>query len=108
MKILVAAGFEATSQKAHAINITKMAQGFVRLGHEVTVVCRQPSVGPVKLEELARIYGLTEPLNWVQIPSRILGLKIDRNWRFPFLALLVLLRRRPDLVYARCNICAPA
>ena len=100
MKILVAAGFEAASQKARVINTIKMAQGFARLGHEVTVVCRQPSVGPVKLEELATIYGLTEPLDWVQIPRRILGLEIDKYWR-AYLALLVIFRRKPDLVYAR-------
>ena len=42
MKILVASAFEASSQWAHAINTVKMAQGFARLGHAVTLVCRRP------------------------------------------------------------------
>lgn len=101
MRILVASAFEASSQLANAINTVKMAQGFARLGHQVTIVCRQPPEGIVSPEKLAKIYGLTEPLVWVQLPSKIFGYSINQNWRFALLALSVALQKRPNLVYAR-------
>lgn len=101
MRILVASSFEASSQLANAINTVKMAQGFARLGHQVTIVCRQPPEGIVSPEKLAKIYGLTESLVWVQLPVQIFGYSINQNWRFALLALLVALQKRPDLVYAR-------
>ena len=73
MRILVASAFEASSQLANAINTVKMAQGFARLGHQVTIICRQPPEGIVSPEKLAKIYGLTESLVWVQLPSKIFG-----------------------------------
>ena len=101
MRILVASAFEASSQLANAINTVKMAQGFARLGHQVTIVCRQPPEGIVSPEKLAKIYGLTESLVWVQLPCKIFGYSINQNWRFALLALVVALQKRPDLVYAR-------
>lgn len=101
MRILVAGAFEASSQWAHAINTVKMAQGFARLGHEVIIVCRQAPEGIMSSDKLSKIYGITEPLRWVQLPSRILGCTIKKHWRFALLALPVALRLRPDLVYAR-------
>ena len=47
LRIMVAGTFEAGSPFAHAINVTKMAEGFARLGHEGRLLCRQPSTGPV-------------------------------------------------------------
>lgn len=101
MRILVASAFEASSQLANAINTVKMAQGFARLGHQVTIVCRQAPEGIVSPEKLAKIYGLTESLVWVQLPSKIFGYSINQNWRFALLALPIALQKRPDLVYAR-------
>ncbi|MBF2018537.1 MAG: glycosyltransferase family 4 protein [Hydrococcus sp. C42_A2020_068] len=101
MRILVASIFEASSQKAHVINTVKMAQGFARLGHEVTIICCQAPEGAVSPDKLAKIYGLTEPLRWVQLPKKILGYKINEYRWFALLALPFVLQIRPDLVYAR-------
>lgn len=104
MRISVISGFEASSLFAHAINTVKMAQGFARLGHEVTIVCRQSLDGKVLSEQLAQIYGITESLKWIQLPSRIFNRHIGQNWQFSLLALPIVLRNRPDLVYARSYI----
>jgi len=101
MHILVSCEFEASYQKAHAINTIKMAQGFARLGHDVTVVCREPPEGSVSPDQLAKIYGLTEPLRWVQLPRKILGWSTDTYWRTALLTLPTALQIRPDLVFAR-------
>jgi glycosyltransferase involved in cell wall biosynthesis len=101
MHILVASAFEASSQWAHAINTVKMAQGFARVGHKVSIVCRRPLGGIVSHEALAKIYGITAPLCWIQLPQRILSFAIDEFWGFALLALTVTLRLRPDLVFAR-------
>lgn len=101
MHILVASAFEASSLLANAINTVKMAQGFARLGHQVTIICRQAPEGIVSTDKLAKIYGLTESLRWVQLPSNIFGYSINQNWRFALLALPVALGIKPDLVYAR-------
>ena len=104
MRILVASGFEASSLKAHAINTVKMAQGFARLGNNVTIVCRQAPEGKVSLEKLSKIYGLTEPLHWIQLPSKIFRYQIDKHWRFGMFALPIALGIRPDLIYARSYV----
>jgi glycosyltransferase involved in cell wall biosynthesis len=104
MRILVASGFEASSLKAHAINTVKMAQGFARLGHQVTIVCRRSPEGKVAIAKLAKIYGITEPLRWIQLPNRIFGYQIDKHWRFGLFALPVALGMRPDLIYARSYV----
>lgn len=62
MKVVVFGEFPADSPRAHAINVTKTAGGFARLGHDVTLVCRAPEAGS-SLEDLRRRYA--EPgLNW--------------------------------------------
>jgi glycosyltransferase involved in cell wall biosynthesis len=101
MRILVAGAFEALSLWASAINTVKMAQGFARLGHEVTIVCRQSPGGKVPPEKLAHIYGVTEPLRWIQVPWKVLSCPVGLHWRFALLALPSALWIRPDLVFAR-------
>lgn len=101
MHILVAGAFEASSQWAHAINTVKMAQGFARLGHRVTIVCRRPLEGKVPLVELNAAYGLTVPMRWFQLPTRLLRYSVDEHWRFALLALPVVLGTQPDFVFAR-------
>jgi glycosyltransferase involved in cell wall biosynthesis len=101
MRILVASAFEASSQWAHAINTIKMAQGFARLGNEVTLVCRRPPEGKVLPTESAARYGLNEPIYWVQLPQRVLNYYLDPHWHFALQALPVILHMRPDLVFTR-------
>lgn len=101
MKILVAAAFEAGSQWAHAINSVKMAEGFARLGNDVTLVCRRPSTSKLPDSELAQIYGLSGSLRWAQLPKRVLGHSIGEHWDFAIAALLRAARIRPDFVFCR-------
>lgn len=101
MRILVASIFEASSQKAYVINTVKMAQGFARLGHEVTIVCYRPPTGRVSDESLAQIYGITEPLRWIQLNHRFFGALINPYRWFSLLAAPVVLQLQPDLIYAR-------
>jgi len=96
MRVVVCAAFEAGEQFAHAINTVKMAQGFARLGHEVTIVCRRGPTGRAAPQHLALTYGLTEPLRWTQLPYWA-----GQNWLFALGSLPILLRTAPDLVFAR-------
>jgi glycosyltransferase involved in cell wall biosynthesis len=101
MRIVVASAFEAFSQWAHAINTVKMAQGFARLGHHVTLICRQSSTGKTPPEKLAQMYGIREPLRWVQLPLKLLRCHVNEHWRFALLSLPIALLMRPDLIFAR-------
>jgi len=101
MRILVAGAFEASSQWAHAINTVKMAHGFAQLGHEVVIICHQSLEGKMSPDKLTRIYGLTKPLRWIQLPKKVLQHSIDQHWQFSLLALPVALIMQPDLVFAR-------
>jgi len=101
MRILVAAAFEAGSQHAHTINTVNMARGFAALGHEVTIICRQPQTGKLDPSDVAAAYGLDESVKWIQMPSKIAGRRIGRYWDFAVLSLPALLISRPSLVYAR-------
>ena len=53
LRILVASGLETSAMYAHVLNTIKMAQGFARLGCDVTLVCWAPFSGPVPVDELA-------------------------------------------------------
>lgn len=106
MRVAVVAAFEGGSRYAHAINTVKMAQGFARLGHEVTFVCCRGRRGNGSTRALARTYGLAVPLRWVQLPCRLAGGTGGRQLRFALLALPAVLARRPQLVYAR-NLSLP-
>lgn len=56
MRIIVTSELETGSRKAHAINVVKTAGGFARLGHDVTLICRE---GPTPPAEFLR--SLHEP-----------------------------------------------
>jgi glycosyltransferase involved in cell wall biosynthesis len=92
MRVVVFGEFEADSPRAHAINVTKTAGGFVRLGHDVTLVCRAP-LGAMHQGELARHYG--EPgLRWVFV-------RPDDGAAFGSGAALLASELGADFVYAR-------
>jgi glycosyltransferase involved in cell wall biosynthesis len=101
MKVLVGSAFEAGAQWAHAINTTKMAEAFARLGHDVVVVCRAPAGGAVDGDRLAALYGLRARLRWVQVRPRLLGRTLGKQAPLALQALPTLLRFRPDLVFSR-------
>jgi glycosyltransferase involved in cell wall biosynthesis len=101
MRILVASGLEAGSQRANAINTVKMAQGFARLGHNVTILCRQSAQGKMPHAHLAEMYGLMESIRWVQLPQHVLMVHVDRRWLFAPIVGVLCHFLKPDIVYAR-------
>jgi glycosyltransferase involved in cell wall biosynthesis len=106
MKILVASAFQADSRFAHAINTLKMADGFSRLGHQVTVVCRRPQVGDVSMAELREGYGLSDDLQVVQVRSRLFGLSLNEHRHFALQVARLARRLGTDFAYSR-NYLAP-
>ncbi len=101
MRVAVVSSLEAASQYANAINTVKMAQGFARLGHEVTLICTHPLTGRVSEEKLAQVYGLTASIRWRQLPShRLTG----HYWLFGLLSWRVIRALQPHFVYARTYV----
>jgi glycosyltransferase involved in cell wall biosynthesis len=108
MKIAVVSPMLAGSKKANAINTAKMAQGFARLGHEVTLICRAAEDQAVDENTLINLYGLTTFFSWLQIPdhwswlpaSRLTNLFLN-NWAFGWDASRVIKTLRPDFVFSR-------
>ncbi len=101
MRILVGSAFEALSGWAHAINTVKMAEGFARLGHQVSIVCKQSPHGKATKAQLAETYGLSGDIRWIHLPQRCFRMSIDQHWSFGLPALLPTLIIRPDLVFSR-------
>ena len=104
MRVLVASGFEARAQWAHAINTVKMAEGFSKLGHDVRIVCRRPKSGPVEDALLAKTYGLESTLAWVQISASRYVRGSMSEWLFALRAVPRIRSYRPDLIFARSYI----
>ncbi|HMM19585.1 MAG TPA: glycosyltransferase [Selenomonadales bacterium] len=97
MRICVVSAFEADSCLAHAINTIKMAEGFAKAGHAVTVICRETADGKHDAQELISQYGLRQiiNLNWIQLPHKC------GDWKFSWLALYRIFKLRPDVIFAR-------
>lgn len=101
MKILVASAFPADSRFAHAINTLKMADGFARLGHEVTVVCRRPVGVRVAPRDLEADFGLTQRLRVVQVRARLCGLRLNEHGHFALQVARLARRLGVDFAYSR-------
>lgn len=108
MKIVVVSPMLAGSKKANAINTVKMAQGFARLGHKVTIVCRQSIDQVASDQTLTNLYGLSTFVSWLQIPSPCFWLPSSRlttlflsNWAFGWNASRIISRLAPDFVFCR-------
>ena len=100
MKICVIGTFEAGSSFAHAINTTKMADGFARLGHEVTLFCKGDPA--ISCDELRAQYGLSEALQWRIYPHKWAGLiPLGTNERFAWAIRAEIAKIQPDFVYGR-------
>src|SRR5205085_2292431 len=97
MKIVVASAFEASSQKAHAINTVKIAEGFAKLGHQTHLICVAPQSGPLPVKKLEDQYGIQHSMQWHQIPPYFFGKKITPNWPFFIRALPIILPDAVDL-----------
>ena len=97
MNIIVASAFQSDSSRAHAINVSKMAQGFARLGHRVTLICRQSSKATtLPPEAIKQSYGIKEPIGIIQLP-----VSSGEHWLFSLRAIPAIIKIRPDLLYAR-------
>ena len=107
MKVVVASAFEASSHKAHAINTTKIAEGFAKLGHEVHLICLAASKKKCSPDELNAMYGVQVSLHWHQLPSKLFGFRVTPHWFFTMLAMPDVLRIAPDFIYSR-NYILPA
>jgi len=100
MKIAVIAAFDSGSPYAHAINTIKMAEGFAKLGHEVSLITKAGAI--TKYDILKKQYGIKHDLNWIYIPQKILGFfPTGVNERYCFQIKSTLRKLKPDFVYAR-------
>ena len=88
MKIAIVAPTYLPALRANTIQVMKMAQAMVVLGHEVRVAV--PGAPQVTWDEISRHYGLREEINIDWLPVRnglrrydygIAGLKWARAWR---------------------------
>lgn len=98
MKIVVLSAFSLGSIFAHAINTIKMAEGFAKLGHQVTLICREGTADKKKVKD---IYALTENFDIICLKSKLLRKNLDPNWHFALQASPYLIKIKPDFVYAR-------
>jgi glycosyltransferase involved in cell wall biosynthesis len=109
LKIVVISAIFAGSRKANAINTTKMAQAFRRLGHDVTFICRSPADGFAEPDQLETLYGIDTKFDWIQLtdagwewlPQTTIKNLFLMHWVFGWKAKMVLHTLRPDLVFCR-------
>jgi glycosyltransferase involved in cell wall biosynthesis len=102
MKIVVASPLASGSQWAHALNTIKMADGFARLGHDVTLVTRRDGGQEIPHRELVAMYGIDERLHWDQLKTGYAGVDVFRQgFPFSWKAYRVARSLKADLVYGR-------
>lgn len=96
MKIVVASAFETGTNYAHVINTVKHADGFAKLGHDVTIICYGK-----KNQNWNEYYGLNNSIKWKIIPQVLFGKKLDPHYQFALLALAIIFFINPDAIYTR-------
>jgi len=104
MQIAVVASMEAGIEKAYAINSVNMAQGFAKLGHDVTLITFAKRDRKYTLDELIEQYDIRVPLRWIQLPRVFRKRFISPDLPFASMALLHLWRLRPNFVFSRSYI----
>lgn len=104
MQIAVVASLEAGVEKAYAINTVNMAQGFVKLGHDVTLITFAHREGKRSLDELRTLYDIRVPVRWIQLPRVFRKRLISPDLPLALMALFHLFRIRPDCVFSRSYI----
>lgn len=95
MKIAIISAVQAGSLKAATINVTKMAEGFATLGHEVTFISLSKSLRLNK-RDLYKLYGIHRNFRWIRLPFLVGG-----KFLFAILALLIVHKQKPDFIYCR-------
>jgi glycosyltransferase involved in cell wall biosynthesis len=102
VRVVVASPLEAGSQWAHALNTIKMADGFARLGHEVTLVTRRDDGVERSMDELVDMYGLDPRLRWLQLKTTYAGIEVFRKgFPFSWRAYRTARSLKAELVYGR-------
>ena len=104
MRIAVVASMEAGVEKAYAINSVNMAQGFAKLGHDVTLITFANRDGKRPLDDLIKQYDIRVPLPWIQLPRVFRKRFISADLPFALMAMFHLWRLRPDFVFSRTYI----
>ncbi len=95
MKIAYISTAEVPSNKANSLQVMKVCQALVQLGHSVQLYL--PSGQPITWEQVAECYGLTERFPVTRLPSRPLFRRMD----FTLASLAHARREKADLVYTR-------
>ncbi|SDB54928.1 Glycosyltransferase involved in cell wall bisynthesis [Desulfonatronum thiosulfatophilum] len=106
MNILVASAFPADSLFANAVNTIKMADGFAKLGHDVTVVCRKAKCGHLTDKQLQERFHLSTRVTFIQSPGRWYMLPLNIHNAFARQVLHHARDIRPDFAFSR-NYIAP-
>jgi len=101
VRIAVVTSSEAGVEKAYAVNTFNMAQGFAKLGHDVTLITFVHRDGRWSDEELRQQYDIRQTLRWIQLPRKFRNNFISPDRPFAIMALLQLFRLRPDFVFVR-------
>lgn len=104
MRIAVVASMQAGVDKAYAINTVNMAQGFAKLGHDVTLITFAHQSGQHLLDDLRKQYAVYAPMRWIQLPRVIRKRIVSPDLPFAVMALLQLWRLQPDFVFSRSYI----
>lgn len=95
MKIAYISTAEVPSNRANSLQVMKVCQALVQLGHFVQLYL--PTSRNVAWEELAETYGLTERIPINRLPSSSLLKRMD----FTLASLAHARREKADLVYTR-------
>lgn len=85
-----------------------MADGFAKLGHDVSLVCRQPYRRKMlPSDQLRSDFGLSPNLNIVQVRSSLFGKRLDEQVSFARQVARIAKKLRPEVTYSRSYV-APA
>jgi glycosyltransferase involved in cell wall biosynthesis len=93
MRTVFISASKIPSDTANSIQVMKVCQSFKQLGHEVTLLVPGPQPASASPENLRQHYGLQADIDihWLPVRSRRF---------FPWMAVSVARRLRPDLLYA--------
>lgn len=98
MKVAVIAPTAIPARRANTIQVMKMSQALVEIGHDLSLYAPQASATPaVAWEELARFYGLHQAFPLEYLPARPSLRRYDYAWQ----AIRRARHWQADLVYTR-------
>ena len=101
MKIIVASNVPLDCEKAHAINVMKIAGGFLQLGNDVTIVCRSPIDKSFKKKDFIKKFNLEKSIKIKVFPMIRTLFFLDDQYVFAFQSLFHIFFLKADLIYAR-------